>query len=49
MQKLLLKLIDNKFFTKYYNKYPKNIDDLYTMANRVKTYLKDYDKTLEKF
>jgi len=49
MQKLLLKLIDNKFFTKYYNKYPKNIDDLYTMVNRVKTYLKYYDKTLKKF
>ena len=47
MHKLLLKLIDNKNFTKYYNKYPKNINDLYTMAKKVKIYLKEHDKIFQ--
>ena len=40
MQKTLLKLIKNKTFTKYYNKYPKNINDIFKMVDRVKKYFK---------
>ena len=36
----LLKLIKNKAFTKYYNKYPKNINDIFKMVDRVKNYFK---------
>ncbi len=43
MQKLLLKLLSNQVFTKYYNKYPKNINDIFTMADKVKNYLKKND------
>ena len=46
MQKLLLKMINKKVFSKYYNKYPKKINDIYKMVNKVKLYLKKNDKFL---
>ena len=39
MQKLLLKLINSNIFIKYFKKYPKNINDIYIMADKVKKYL----------
>ena len=44
MQKTLLKLIKNKTFTKYYNKYPKNINDIFKMVDRVKNYFKKHEE-----
>ena len=44
MQNLLLRLIKTNKFAKYYNKYPKNINDIYIMADKVKKYLKSYEK-----
>ena len=41
MQKLLLKIINKNSLTKYYNKYPKNINDIYTMVDKVKKILKN--------
>ena len=38
MQEILLKLIRIDEFNIYYKKYPKNINDIYIMANRVKKY-----------
>ena len=39
MQKLLLKSINSNILKKYYLKYPKNINDIYIMADKVKKYL----------
>ena len=47
MQNLLLRLIKNNKFTKYYNKYPKNINDIYSMADKVKKDLKKYEKNFK--
>ncbi len=44
MQKLLMKLINNNIFKKYYQKYPKNINDIYIMADNVKKYLYEKNK-----
>ncbi len=44
MQKLLLKFIRSPYLTKYYKKYPKNIDEIYFMVDKVKTYLKINEK-----
>ena len=44
MQKLLLKSINNNIFKKYYQKYPKNINDIYIMADKVKKYLYEKNK-----
>ncbi len=41
MQKLLLNLINKKEFSKYYNKYPRKINDIYRMINKVKIYLNE--------
>ena len=46
MQELMLKIINKRVFTKYYNKHPKNINDIYKMINKVKIYLKENDKLL---
>ena len=44
MQKLLLKLINSNIFTKYYKEYPKNINDIYIMSDKVKKYLYENNK-----
>ena len=44
MQKLLLKLINNNIFKKYYQKNPKNINDIYLMTDKVKKYLYENEK-----
>jgi len=44
MQKLLMKLINNNIFKKYYQKYPKNINDIYIMADKVKKYIRENEK-----
>ena len=44
MQKLLLKLINSNIFKKYYKKYPKNINDIYIMSDKVKKYLYENKK-----
>ena len=46
MQEILLKLIRIDEFNIYYKKYPKNINDIYIMANRVKKYLNENIKNL---
>ncbi len=44
MQNLLLRLIKTNKLAKYYNKYPKNINEIYIMVDKVKKYLKNYEK-----
>ena len=44
MQKLLLKLINSNIFMKYYKEYPKNINDIYKMSDKVKKYLYENNK-----
>ena len=44
MQKLLLKLINSNIFMKYYKEYPKNINDIYIMSDKVKKYLYENNK-----
>ena len=44
MQKLLLKLINSNIFKKYYQKNPKNINDIYLMTDKVKKYLNENEK-----
>ena len=39
LQKNLLKLIKNPYFTKYYNQIPNNINDIKIMVEKVNTYL----------
>ena len=47
MQKLLIKLIKRSVFKKYYNKQPKNINDINLMVNKVKKKLLKYDKIFQ--
>jgi 1-deoxy-D-xylulose-5-phosphate reductoisomerase len=47
MQKLLIKLIKKSVFKKYYNKQPKNINDINLMVNKVKKLLIQNDKILQ--
>ncbi len=47
MQKLLIKLIKGSVFKKYYNKQPKNINDINLMVNNVKKLLIKYDKIFQ--
>ncbi len=44
MQKLLLKFIRSPYLTQYFNKNPKNIDEIYFMVDKVKNYLKKNEK-----
>ena len=44
MQKLLLKLINSNIFMKYYKEYPKNINDIFKMSDKVKKYLYENNK-----
>ncbi len=44
MQNILIKLIRKNYFTKYYHKYPNNINDLYSMADKVKKYIRENEK-----
>ncbi len=44
MQKLLLRLLKNKSFKKYYQKYPNNINDIFIMVDKVKSIIKEYEK-----
>ena len=46
MQRILLKSISSKDFTKYFNKYPKKINDIFIMADKVKNYLKKNEKNI---
>ena len=39
MQIKLLKKLKDPYLSKYYNKYPKKINDIYMMVNKVKKYL----------
>ena len=41
MQKLLIQTINKKELSKYYDKSPKKINDIYNIANKVKKYLKE--------
>ena len=41
MQDLLLKTLNKRVFSKYYNKYPTRINDIYKMVNKVKIYLSE--------
>ena len=44
IHKILLRLIKLPYFTKYYNKNPKDINDIIFMVKRVKLYLNNYLK-----
>ncbi len=44
MQSLLIKIINKRVFSKYYDKSPNNINDIYKMINKIKIYLKENDK-----
>ena len=41
MQDLLLKTLNKRVFSKYYDKYPTRINDIYKMINKVKIYLSE--------
>ena len=41
MQDLLLKTLNKRVFSKYYDKYPTRINDIYRMINKVKIYLSE--------
>ena len=41
MQDLLLKTLNKRVFSKYYDKYPTRINDIYKMVNKVKIYLSE--------
>ena len=41
MQTKLLKKLKDPYLTNYYNKYPKKINDIYMMVNKVKKYLNE--------
>ena len=47
MQRLLIKFIKKHMFKKYYNKQPKNINDIYLMVNKVKKLLKKNDEIFQ--
>ncbi len=44
MQNLLIRLIDSNDFKNYYKKKPKNISDIYKMADKVKKILHENNK-----
>ena len=44
MQNLLIRLIDSNDFKNYYKKKPKNISDIYKMADKVKQFLHENNK-----
>ncbi len=44
---LLLKLIKDPYFTKFYDKYPNNINDIKNMVKKVKIFLKNFLKKNE--
>ncbi len=44
MQNLLIKSINSNIFKKFYQKYPKNINDIHIMADKVKKYLYENEK-----
>ena len=44
IHKLMLKLLKNPYFIKYYSKYPKNINDIKFMVEEVNRYIKIYLK-----
>ena len=44
---LLLKLIKDPYFTKFYGKYPSNINDIKSMVKKVKIFLKNFLKKNE--
>ena len=44
MQNLLIKSINSNIFKKFYQKYPKNINDIHNMADKVKKYLYENEK-----
>ena len=47
IHKLMLKLLKKPYFTKYYNKSPKNINDIKNMVKKVKKYLNKYLKKMK--
>ena len=47
MQKLLIKIINKRVFSKYYNDSPNKIKDIYKMINKIKVFLKENDKLLK--
>ncbi len=47
MQRLLIKFIKKRMFKKYYNKQPKNINDIYLMVNKVKKLLIKNDEIFQ--
>ena len=46
MQQLLMQTINKKKLSKYYDKRPKKINDIYNIINKVKKYLKENDQIL---
>ena len=46
MQQLLMQTINKKKLSKYYDKRPKKINDIYNIINQVKKYLKENDQIL---
>ena len=42
MQIKMLKKLNDPYLSKYYNKHPKKINDIYTIVDKVKKYL--YEK-----
>ena len=48
MQQLLMQTINKKKLSKYYDKRPKKINDIYNIINKVKKYLKENDRFLKK-
>ena len=44
IHKLMLKLLKNPYFTQYYKKSPKNINEIKNMVKKVNKYLYEYLK-----
>ena len=44
IHEMIIKLLKNRYFTKYYEKSPKNINDIKNMVNKVENYLHKYFK-----
>ena len=42
IHKMIIKLLKKPYFTKYYKKTPKNINDIKIMVNKVEKYLHYY-------
>ena len=49
IHKLLIKLLKKPYFSRYFDKSPKNINEIENMVNKVKKYLHNYLKLNEKF